>query len=101
MATETAERRASYRRSLQVPATATLAGVLAGVVSASVASSATDSTALAAAFGAILLGMGVMRLLGVDVGEFSTKDNLYVAFMTVSMWFITWTILLTTNASPI
>lgn len=101
MATETAERRASYRRSLKVTATATLGGVVAGVVSPAVASSPTDTISLAVPFAAMVAGMLVMYVLGVDVGEFSTKDQLYVAFMTISMWYIVWTILLTTNATPI
>jgi hypothetical protein len=40
-----------------------------------------------------------MRLVGVDVSEFGTKDHLYNAFMTVSLWYVTWGVLLTTEVT--
>jgi hypothetical protein len=95
MATETETKPgADHRRSVTVTAVATLGGVAAGVVSHAVASGPTDTVGLAVLVAAILVGMGVMRLLGVDVGDFSTKDNLYIAFETFALWFITWGILL-------
>ncbi len=99
MATETVDRKAAHRRSLKVTAVATLGGVAAGVVTPMVASSATDQLGLAVFLGAVLVEQLVMRLLGVAVEDFSTKDHLYVAFMTFSLWFVTWTILLTTGTS--
>ena len=48
--------------------------------------------------GTLLLELVVMQVLGVDVREFSTKDQLYVLFMTFSMWYVAWAILLTTQA---
>ncbi|MFB6354450.1 MAG: hypothetical protein ABEJ92_10240 [Halobacteriales archaeon] len=99
MATETADRRAQHRRSLKVTATAALAGVAAGVVSSMLASGPADRLGLAVVGGAILADLGVLRLLGVDVDEFSAKDHLYVGFMTFALWFMTWTILLETGAS--
>ena len=98
MATETGDRRAQHRRSLKVTATATLVGVVAGVATPMVTTGPSDRLGLAVVFGAFLASMGVMRLLGVDVEEFSTKDHLYIAFMTFSLWFMTWTILLETGA---
>jgi hypothetical protein len=76
-----------------------LAGILAGVVSAAVATGPTDSTGLAVLAVATLGSLGVLQVLGVDVGEFSTKDHLYVAFMTFALWFVTWGILLTAGVS--
>jgi len=99
MATETVERRASHRRSLKVTALASLAGVLAGLLSASFASGPSDTLGVAVAAAAIFAALGAMRLVGVDVSEFSTKDNLYVAFMVFALWFVVWTILLTTGAA--
>ena len=99
MATETAEARAAHRRSLKVTALASLAGVLAGVLSSSLATGPSDTLGVAVAAGAVFASMGAMRLVGVDVEEFSTKDHLFVAFMVVSLWFVVWTILLTTGTS--
>ena len=99
MATETVDRRAAHRRSLKVTAIATIGGVLAGLVTPMVAATPTDTVAIAIVFGATFVELGVMRLAGVDVGEFSTKDNLYITFMSFSLWFITWTILLTTDTA--
>lgn len=99
MATETADRRAAHRRGVKVTAIASLAGILAGLLSSVVASGASDRVGVAVLFGGILVGLGLMRVVGVEVEEFSTKDHLYVTFMTFSLWFITWTILLTTNTT--
>ena len=99
MATETAERRAAHRRGLKVTALACLGGVVAGLVSSSVATGPSDTLGLAVAAAAIFASMGAMQVVGVDVEEFSTKDHLYVAFMTFSLWFVVWTILLTTGTS--
>jgi len=99
MATETVDRRAAHIRSLKVTAVASIGGVAAGVVTPLVATSATDQLGLAVFLGAVLVEQVVMRLLGVEVEDFSTKDHLYVAFMTFALWFITWTIILTTGTS--
>ncbi|MFB6360793.1 MAG: hypothetical protein ABEH59_05665 [Halobacteriales archaeon] len=99
MAAETADPRASHRRSLKVTATASLAGVAAGVATPMVTTGPTDRLGLAVMIGAVLVVLGLLRLIGIDVDDFSTKDHLYVAFMTFSLWFVTWTILLQTGAS--
>ena len=99
MATETADRRAAHRRSLKVTALASLAGVAAGVLSSSLAAGPSDTIGLAVAGAAVFVSIGAMRLVGVDISEFSTKDNLYIAFMVVALWFVTWTIMLTTGTS--
>lgn len=99
MATETVDRRAQHRRSLKVTATASLAGVVAGVVTPMVTAGPADQLGLAVVVGAVLAVLGILRLIGVDVDEFSTKDHLFVAFMTFSLWFMTWTIMLETGAT--
>lgn len=95
--TETLDRQAQHRRSITVTSVASLGGVAAGVLSTFVASGPTDTLGLAIVFAATFAELGVMRVLGVDVGEFSTKDHVYVAFMTFSLWFVTWGILLTSQ----
>lgn len=95
MATETAELRASHRRSLKVTVIITLGGTLAGIITPTIASGPRDTTAVLVVLGAILAELLLMRLVGVDIQDFGTKDHLYVSFMTFSMWFIVWTILLT------
>ena len=99
MATETVDRGARHRRSLKVTATASLAGVVAGVVTPLLTSGPADRLGLAVVIGAVLAVLGLLRLIGVDVDDFSTKDHLYVAFMTFALWFMTWTIMLQTGAS--
>jgi hypothetical protein len=99
MATETVEGRASHLRSLTVMSLATLSGIVAALVSAVVAGGATDPQGLYPLAGAILLQIPALRLLGVDVEDFSVKDNIYVAFMTFAFWFVSWAILLTAGTS--
>ena len=98
MSTETDDRRDSHIQSLIVIAVTTLGGVAAGVATPEVAAGATDQSALLVLGGALLLELVVMQVLGVNVREFSTKDQLYVTFMTFSMWYVAWTILLSTQA---
>ena len=97
MATEqVSERRSSHIRGVTVTAVATLAGVAAAFVSASfLGTAAKDQLGLAIMAAFVVVQLPVLRALGIDVEDFSTKDHLYVLFMTFSMWFVTWTILLT------
>jgi hypothetical protein len=96
MPTETADRRDQHRRSLLVIMVTTLGGIGAGIGSAELATSPTDQGALLVLGVALGVELAAMQLLGIDLGEFSTKDQLYVLFMTFSMWYVAWTILLTT-----
>lgn len=95
--TETLDRQAKHRRSIKVTSIASLGGVAAGLASAAIASGPNDVLGLAILFGATFVELGVMRALGVDISEFGTKDHLYVGFMTFSLWFVTWGILLTSQ----
>ena len=97
MSTETASRRESHVRSLVVTGTATIGGVIAGVATFELASGASDQFGLVILAVAVAVELVTMRALGIEVSEFSTKDNLYVVFMSFSMWFVAWTILLTTQ----
>ena len=104
MATDTAERRVAHLRGVTVTALACLSGVLAAVVSAAVASGATDTLGLYVLAAAVVVQFPLLRVLEkagleLDVEDFGAKDYLYVAFMTFALWFVCWTILLTTGAS--
>jgi hypothetical protein len=98
MATETVDRRDAHRRSITVTSAVSLAGVAAGVASSAVAAGAPDAMALVVLAAFTFASLGVMRALGVEIEEFSTKDHLYVWFMAFALWFVTWGILLTADA---
>ena len=97
MATEqVSERRSSHIRGITVTSVATLAGVAAALVSSAfLGTAAKDQLGLAVVAAFVFVQLPVLQVLGIDVEDFSTKDHLYVLFMTFSMWFVTWTILLT------
>ncbi|WP_135852122.1 EMC6-like membrane protein [Halorussus salinus] len=101
MATEqVSERRSSHVRGVTVTAVATLAGVAAAFVSAAfLGAAAKDQLGLAIVAGFVFVQLPVLQVMGIDVEDFSTKDHLYVLFMTFSMWFVTWTILLTNGVT--
>lgn len=98
MATDTADRREAHIRGLTVTALASTAGILAALASSALVGDAYGSslaTAIVAA--AVLAQFPLLRGVGVDVADFGAKDVLYVAFMTFSLWFVCWAILLTTG----
>ncbi len=99
MATETVDGRAAHLRSVTITSITALSGIAAALASAALASGASDPSGLYPLAGAILLQLPILRLLRIDVEDFSAKDNLYVAFMTFSFWFVTWTVLLTAQFS--
>jgi hypothetical protein len=98
MSTETGEELDSYIQSLIVIAATTLGGIGAGVATNTVAAGPSDQAALAIVGIALGVELVIMQVAGVDVRDFSTKDQLYVLFMTFSMWYVTWTILLSAGA---
>lgn len=99
MATDTVERRAAHVRGVTVTSLASVAGILAAVVSAAVAGGATDILGVYVLAGAVVVQFPILRLAGIDVEEFSSKDYLYVAFMTFALWFVCWTVLLTAGTT--
>ncbi|MFB6079817.1 MAG: hypothetical protein ABEJ81_02270 [Haloferacaceae archaeon] len=104
MATETKPGLSDHLRGVTVTTAACLAGTLAALTSAVIAgtseAAATDIRGLMILAGFIFLQYPLFRVAGVDISGFSLKDHLYVAFMTFALWFMTYTILLTANASP-
>ncbi|WP_247002948.1 hypothetical protein [Halosolutus gelatinilyticus] len=104
MSTETISDRREHIRSISVTAVAALIGVGAALVSAiwiGVSSNAAEDTrALLLIAGAILVQFPVLSASGIyDEDEIGPKHYLFVTFMTFSMWFITWGILLTAGAN--
>jgi hypothetical protein len=96
MATETVDEMSSHMRGLTVTTIAAVAGLAAGVGSnAVVGGDATSQVALAIVAVAILVQFPILHVLGIEYDSLGTKDKVYVAFMTFSMWFVSWGILLT------
>jgi len=99
MATESASGFSDHLRGVTITTLACLGGILAGLASAVVVGTAPENAADMQ--GVLIMGLAVfaqyplLKLIGVDTGEFGIKDNLYVAFMTFCLWFITYAILLT------
>ena len=103
MATDTAERRAAHVRGVTVTALACLGGVGAAVVSSAVAGGATDPVGVYVLAAVVVAQFPLHRALeaagiDLDVEDFGAKDYLYVVFMTFALWFVCWTVLLTTGS---
>jgi hypothetical protein len=98
MATETGDRFSPHLRGVTVTTISTLLGLLAGIASAVVAAGPSDTIGLAIVAGAVAVQFPLFNLIGIDVDDFSKKDYLYVTFMTVVLWFITWGLLMTAGA---
>ena len=103
MATDTAERRAAHVRGVTVTALACLGGVGAAVASNAVASGATDPVGVYVLAAVVVAQFPLHRALeaagiDLDVEDFGAKDYLYVVFMTFALWFVCWTVLLTTGS---
>lgn len=90
-----------HARSVLVTTVCCLAGIAAGLVSAAyVGTSPADGAStmpvvIMVAF--VVAQFPVLGLLGVSLEDIGIKDNLYVMFMTFTLWFITYTILLTSQ----
>jgi hypothetical protein len=97
MATETSEI-SPHLRGVTVTTISTLFGLIAGVASSFIASGPNDTFGLSILALAILAQLPVFQVFGIDVNDFSKKDHLYVAFMTFTLWFMTWGILLTAGS---
>ncbi|WP_224447904.1 hypothetical protein [Haloprofundus salilacus] len=103
MATETATGLSGHMRGVTVTTLSCLAGIGAAFVSAMVVGTTVDdaaSTLSLAVFGAfVLVQFPLLRLVGVDMDGFGAKDYLYVAFMTFALWFISYTVFLSTGVT--
>jgi len=98
MATETVEMDSAHVRSVTVTTLASLAGIVAMLISEyAVEADPSSNVSLFVVVGAIAVQFPILKLAGVDTDDFSTKDYLYIAFMTFSLWFVSWTLLLTAS----
>jgi len=88
-----------HARGVVVTTICCLAGIAAGVVSAAYVGTtvaAAQSTTVVLVLGAFVLAQfPLYKLIG--VGDFGVKDNLYVAFLTFTLWFISYTVLATSG----
>lgn len=93
-----------FTRSVLVTSSATLLGMVAGIASALFATEVVGSTpqpdslfGFGIMMAAVFVQFPIYSAIGLEPGEFETKTQLYVFAMTFFMWFITWTVLLTTR----
>ncbi|WP_306054102.1 EMC6-like membrane protein [Natronococcus wangiae] len=105
MSTESISDRREHVRSVSVTALSALLGVGAAFASAVItgdmapAEAAGDTRALFLVLGAILVQFVLYDFTGIyGEDEFGVKHHLFITFMTFSLWFVTWGILLTTEA---
>lgn len=87
-----------YARSAIVTTGSTLSGMLVGIGSALYLDDPQSNQALLLVGAAVVLQFPIYRLLGLDVGDFSTKGKIYIGFMTFVLWFLTYGLILTTGA---
>ncbi|WP_101295356.1 EMC6-like membrane protein [Halegenticoccus soli] len=103
MATQTATGLSDHMRGVTVTTLACLAGVAAGLVSGflfgTTVAAARDVQSVLVLGAFVLAQFPLLRLVGVDVEEFGPKDYIYVAFMTFTLWFITYAILLSAGVT--
>lgn len=99
MATDTVDGMSAHMRGLTVTTIAAIAGLAAGVGSNAVTGGDPRSqVAIGILAVAILVQFPILHVLGIEYDGLGTKDKVYVAFMTFSLWFVSWGILLTTAA---
>jgi hypothetical protein len=99
MATESQDGLSDHLRGVTVTTIACLAGVVAALLSArfvgtGVADAASRQSLLIVG-GLTAAQLPILRAIGIDVSEFGAKDYLYVVFMTFTLWFVTFGVLLT------
>ncbi|WP_255192299.1 hypothetical protein [Natronobeatus ordinarius] len=110
MSTESISDRGEHVRSIGVTAFAALLGVAAAFLSLIVtgepatleeaSAAATDQRAYLIVLGAIVVQFPLINLAGIyEEDEFGFKHYLFITFMTFSIWFVVWGILLTTQAT--
>lgn len=105
MATNTISDRREHIRSIGVTALAALLGVGTALASAaltadapSLEAAATETTAYVIVFAVIALQILGIKASGIYTEEeFGIKHYLFITFMTFSLWFVTWGILLTSQ----
>lgn len=97
MATETGGLSA-HLQGVTVTTISTFFGLVAGVAAFYFASGPNDTMGVSMLALAILAQLPIFQAAGIEVNDFSTKDHLYVVFMTFVLWFMSWGLLLTAQA---
>jgi len=100
-----AEKQVEHRNRIKRTLVACFMGILTGGLSFYLSGTADPVTGLQpnAIIGLLLLMAGVVfqkhifMLIRIDYMELNKKDWFYQSFMTFALWFMTWTILLTTT----
>jgi len=95
---ETGDDVSPYIRSITVTTVATVAGLVAGIVAHLVTSAPDDITGVLVLLAAVVVQFPIYKVVGIDTDDFGTKDQLYVGFMTFTLWFVTWGILMTAGS---
>jgi hypothetical protein len=104
MATETQSQRQAHILAVTRTGLAALTGVLAAFGSWYLTQdlpadeAALHQSAQLLVLAAILLQIPLQKALGIYKEDFGAKDFLFILFITFSMWFVTWTIILTADA---
>ena len=88
-----------YARSVIVTTGSTLSGVFVAVLTALSGADPQSNTILLPVAAAVVIQFPLYRVIGLDVDDFGTKGKVYIALMTFILWFLTWGVLLTTNAT--
>jgi len=103
MATESSRGLSDHLRGVTVTTLACLSGVAAAIASAVVIgtdpATAGTTTPLAVVAAFVIAQYPILYVLRVDVSEFGIKDNLYVTFMTFALWFLSYTVVLSTGVT--
>ena len=103
MATQTQTGLSGHVRGVTVTTVSCLAGVVAALLSGMVvgtdAAAASNQLSLGILVGLVVVQFPLLSVVGVDVEGFGAKDYLYVVFMTFTLWFITFGIILTSGVS--
>jgi hypothetical protein len=87
-----------YIRSITVTTASTAAGMVAGIAAHLVTTAPDDITGVLVLLVAIIVQYPIYKLVGIDTSDFGTKDQLYIGFMTFTLWFVTWGILMTAGS---
>ncbi|WP_323675012.1 hypothetical protein [Halorubellus sp. PRR65] len=104
MATETQSQRQAHVLSVTRTGIAAALGVAAAFGSwfltqdMSAAAASKDQTAQLIVLAAVAVQPILQQVLGIYKDDFGAKDFLFILFITFSMWFVTWTIILTSDA---
>jgi hypothetical protein len=104
MATETQSQRQAHVLAVTRTGIAAFLGVAAAFGSwfltqdMTAAAASKDQTAQLIVLGAVVVQPFLQQLLGIYKDDFGAKDFLFILFVTFAMWFVTWTIILTSDS---